>query len=350
MDVIRLLSMLGIVYYHMVISLYLCGIRQYESIRPLFENKNMHVATVGVGLFFMISGAGLMLSTKNSAKLNLLDYFKKRVLKILIPFYVVYILFLITFMLLTHQGLSAVYEGNAHPLTFIFTLLGMDAYVSSFGIDTFSLGIGEWFLGALVLMYIIFPILRWGLLKNKWITLGIMTVYYIIILIVYPLFPFANTVPGYVNFLCKVYEFFLGMFLIIVIDQIPQRLRLIISVPLVLLFLFIPVAIPVNQNLLILIENLSFFLFFAGLEGLFNKIPRVINVVVFLCGYSYEFFLIHHKCIDYITLQKIGIPFSNKDILFLFIKEFVVISVLTVVVKIILKIPAYIKKLSLSKK
>ena len=344
MDVIRLLAMVGIVYYHMVFALYQSGIRQLESVRPLFANYNMHVATVGVGLFFMISGAGLMLSTLNDEHLDLKSYYFKRFKKILIPFYLVYVLWLLSFMLLTHQGLDAVYTNNAPAPAFIFTLLGMDAYVASFHIPTFSLGIGEWFLGALVLMYIVFPVLRWGLKKNKWITLGVMTLYYIVILITYRFMPFKEYVPGYVNFTVKVFEFFLGMFIITVIDKIPKYLALGISIPVIIFYLVYPKYLPFNNDLMILTQNLAFFMLFLGLEDVFGRLPKVMKGISFLSGYTYEFFLIHHVVITYMTLQHIGVPFSNKDILVLFVSEFLTVAVLTVVVKGLLGLPGFIKK------
>ena len=345
MDVIRLVSMLGIVYYHMLISLYLTGIRQYESVSPLFENTNIHIAKIAVGLFFMISGAGLMMSYKER-ELKLKDYYLKRFTRILIPFYLVYVLYLITFMLLTHEKLSGIYSKDASPFSFIFTLLGMDAYVSSFGIPTFSLGIGEWFLGALVLMYIVFPILCFGLKKQKWVTLGIMTIYYIVILVTYQYMPYKDIVPGYVNFTCKVYEFFLGMFVVMIIDQINQWVSLGIGTGVIIFALIYPYKIMINENLLVLIVNIAFFMFFMGLEKFFssNKITGVIKAVTYLCGFTYEFFLIHHVVIDYMTLQHIGVPFSNKEIPLLFIQEFLVISVLTVIVKEILRLPKRIKR------
>ena len=343
LDVIRLFSMLGIVYYHMLISLYLCGIRQYDSIRPLFENNNIHIAKICVGLFFMISGAGLMLSTKDK-EFKLKSYYLKRIVRILIPFYLVYILYLVSFMLLTHQRLDAVYSKDASVFSIIFTFLGMDAYVSSFGIPTFSLGIGEWFLGALVMMYIVFPIIRWALLKSKWISLILMSVYYIIILVTYPMMSYAKTVPGYVNFTCKIYEFFLGAFLILIIDRIPKWVSLGVSIPCILFVLLYPGNILINENLLVMLVNVVFFLFFSGVNALFDKIPRVMKIIVFLCGYTYEFFLIHHVVIDYMTLQHIGVPFSNKQIPMLFVQEFLVITILTALVKRILSLPGIIKK------
>lgn len=349
-DVIRFISMAAIVYYHLIITLYLSGIRQLESVSHLYENNNMHIATVGVGLFFMISGAGLMLSTASEDRLNLKKYYLKRFIKVLVPFYVVYLMWLVAFMLLTGEGLSKIYTSGANPLAIIFTLLGMDAYISSFGIATFSLGIGEWFLGALVIIYLLFPLLRWGIRKSKWASLIIATVYFIIIIVIYPIFPFAQRVPGFVNVLCKIYEFFLGMWLITQIDRIPRWLCFAISIPLIGLFLFFPGSIPLNQNLMILIQNLSFFLLFVGLEGVFNKIPRVIKVISFLCGFSYEFYLVHHVIIEYMTLQHIGVPFPNADVLLLFLKELLVITLFAVLVKGILKAPSLIKAKLLVKK
>ena len=344
MDVIRLVSMLTIVFYHMVFALYLVGIRQLESIRFMFENSNIHIAKIGVGLFFMISGAGLMLSTKDKAKLDLKKYYKRRFFRILIPYYLVYILYLIVFMLLTGETLSGIYKQNPSPLSLIFTLLGVDTYLASFGVNTFSLGIGEWFLGALILMYVLFPLLRSALLKHKYISLAVSIVYFAVILITYPYMSYAGTVPGYVNFTCKIMEFFLGMFFITIIDQIPQWLALTVSTPVVIFFLVFPKYIPMNEELKILIVNICFFLFIFGLEKLFNKIPHVMKLVTFLCGYTYEFFLVHHVVINYMTVQHVGVPFSNTDVLILFLQETLVIVLMTLIVKGILALPKLLSK------
>lgn len=344
MDVLRLLCMAGIVFYHMVFALYLKGIRQLDSVSMLFQNSNMHIAKVCVGIFFMISGAGLMLSTLKDEKLDLKSYYKKRFLKILVPFYLVYILYLIAFMYLSGESLSGVYNRVVPPFNIIFTLLGMDAYLSSFGVPTYSLGIGEWFLGALILMYLLFPLLRFALLKNKHVTLFIMAVYYIVTLITYNKLPFALTNPGYVNFTVKIFDFFLGMYLILVIDKIHKWLSLGVTIPVILFYLIYPLPLKINDNLMILMQILSVFLLFYGLENIFAKLPKTMKLVAFLCTYTYEFFLIHHVVVDYMTLQVVGLPFSNLNILMLFAGEIVVISLLTILVKFILDLPALIKK------
>lgn len=330
--------MAGIVYYHLIITLYLKGIRQLDSVSMLFETPNMHIAKVCVGLFFMISGAGLMLSSKDKDDFDLWDYYKKRFFRILVPFYLVYALYLITFICLTGETLSSIYgDRNTHPLSFIFTLLGMDSYLSSFGVPTFALGLGEWFLGALVLMYIVFPLIRWGLIKNKWITFGIACVYYLIILMTYPLMSYANTNPGFVNFTVKIFDFFLGMFLITFVEKIKKWVCFGVGLPVFIFFLVYPTRLPIDDSLMILIQITSLFLIFWGLEGVLCKFNRFNKVVSFLCKYTYEFFLVHHFIIDYMTLQVVGRPFNNADILKLFLMEIAVVSIVTVLIKLILK-------------
>ncbi|MCR4788462.1 MAG: acyltransferase [Lachnospiraceae bacterium] len=344
MDVLRLLSMAGIVYYHMIVTLYLKGIRQLDSVSVLFQNSNMHVAKVCVGLFFMMSGAGLMLSVKDSENFSLKEYYKKRFFKILVPFYIVYILYLVTFICLTGEKLSAIYDRKVYPVCIIFTLLGMDSYLGSFGVPTYALGIGEWFLGALVMMYIIFPLLRWALLKNKWITLGLATVYYAVILITYPNMSYALTNPGYVNFTVKVFDFFLGMFLVLILDKIPKRSSFAVSACVFLFFLLYPEPLPINDSIMIVLQILSIFLMFNALEGFFTRFPRTMKVIKVLCSYTYIFFLVHHVIIDYMTLQVVGLPYTNADILRLFFFEFLVISIVTFVIKKLTELPSFIKK------
>ncbi len=347
MDVLRLLAMAGIVYYHMVVALYLKGIRQLESVSVLYENSNMHIAKVCVGLFFMMSGAGLMLSSKERSDFSLKEYYKSRFIKILIPFYVVYALYLVTFIALTGETLSSIYQRKVYPVCFIFTILGMDSYLSSYGVPTYALGIGEWFLGALVMMYIIFPFLRWALLKNKWITLGVSVAYYIVILLTYPYMSYAATNPGFVNFTVKVFDFFMGMFLVTVLERIPKRSFMAVCGCIMLFFVFWPNRLPIDDSLMILIQIVSIFLIFNGLEGLFSKVPKVMKAVALLCSYTYVFFLVHHVIIDYMTLQVVGRPYSNIDILKLFLAEFVVISTVTFVIKNLIslceKLPSLIK-------
>ena len=169
--------MFAIVFYHMVFTLYLYGIRQHDSIKFLFSNANMHIAKVGV-----------------TGHLSLPHPFAERHLK---------------------------------PYSFLFTLFGMDSYVDSFGIPSCSLGIGEWFLGCLIMMYVLFPLLRILIIKRPYMTFAIATLYYALMIDKYYDFKLLSTVPMFTNFTIKIYDFILGMFIARILVRIPPKAAII---------------------------------------------------------------------------------------------------------------------------
>lgn len=61
---------------------------------------------------------------------------------------------------------------------FVLTLIGMDGYLSEYGSGFYVLG--EWFLGFIVLFYIIFPLLRYLLKKNELVMWIIVLALYVI--------------------------------------------------------------------------------------------------------------------------------------------------------------------------
>ncbi len=332
MSILRVLSMVSIVFYHMLITLYIYGIRQLDSISIFFENANMHIAKVGVCLFFMLSGAGLMLSSKDQS-FNLKDFYFKRFKKILIPFYVVYVCYF-TFLVITHHILlSNPFEGKElKPYSFIFSLLGMDAYLENFRIPTCSLGIGEWFLGCLMLIYIVYPILRACMLKNKYITILIATIYYVLMNVFYSNIQIFKNVPMYTNAAIKIYDFILGMFLVLVLESIPKFIYYIAFI-FNLFFIVYPDTLPGVDSFQIPIHGLLAFLIFAYFEKIFNKHPKVIRGFDILATYSYEYFLIHHFVI--LHLSKIGqnTEFGNSKLLILFGGEILLTTILTIILK-----------------
>ncbi len=335
MNVLRVLSMFTIVFYHMLITLYIYGIRQLDSISFFFENKNMHIAKIGVCLFFMLSGAGLILSSKDGS-FNVKEFYIKRFKKILIPFYIVYACYFL-FLLLTSQiSLSNTFAGkDIKPYSFIFTLLGMDAYLENFGIATCSLGIGEWFLGCLIFIYLLYPLLRMAMLKNKFVTIILATVYYIIMIIVYNNIPLFSGVPMYMNMVIKIYDFILGMFLILIIDELP-RVTLYISIIINLFFVLCPVTLPGVDSFQIPIQCVTIFIIFAHLEKIFEKANGLMKFIDLLAAFSYEYFLFHHCVILHLSTFGQNIAFSNINILVLFAGEVLITAILAYVLKFII--------------
>ncbi len=326
MDVLRLLSMVAIVFYHMVIQLGITGIRQIEATRVFYANKNMHIATVGVGLFFLLSGAGLMLAYGKDAKFSAVSFFKRRFFKILIPFYLVYAYRILLGVLCTGKKLAVFFPPERTPWRFIFTILGVDTYLSNFGVETYSLGIGEWFLGCLLLMYLLFPLLRWCMIRKPHL-MGIAAVIYLLVTVfTYSMTPYADVAP-FINFTVKIFDFVAGMYLGMIRFRIPKwMLPLCLAVQ--AFYIFYPAYLSTPECLNIALQFLSAFVLFRFLEPVFEKLPHFMKAVRFLCGFTYPYFLVHHLVIDLLTSRLVGLPTTNADLALLFLSEILVTSLL----------------------
>jgi peptidoglycan/LPS O-acetylase OafA/YrhL len=140
LDFIRCMATIQIVLFH-----YVCATQLPNKYVLLWGRE-------GVALFFMISGCGLV--NKYYYNLSVLDFYKRRFLGIIIPFWVAYI-----------GAFIWKYFGNGFHTVFnqipiengIYTLIGVDGFLSVCGIPTFYL-IGEWYMGALMIVYLFFPL------------------------------------------------------------------------------------------------------------------------------------------------------------------------------------------------
>lgn len=92
-------------------------------------------------------------------------FYKKRFIRILIPFYITYLSYFIY-----KAGTTGSFTSFFPPETSAWKIIlhsseWMNGTVST-EFHTFSLGIGEWFLGALIILYLLFPLLRFLMKKN----------------------------------------------------------------------------------------------------------------------------------------------------------------------------------------
>ena len=196
LDFIRVLSMFMIVTYHFYAHFPENNINGFNTI---FSNGKWGL--IGVALFFMISGASLMYNYQD--KLDIKQYAQKRFLGIYPMFWIAYIL---VFIYLFYQTKANIWGLPAYNM--IPTLFAMDGYLRPY-IDTFYL-IGEWFLGCIVLIYAVFPILRQCVKKYPKITFVITTILNLIVL-----FFIKNAkMPINQNFIVSLYSFLLGMYVI----------------------------------------------------------------------------------------------------------------------------------------
>lgn len=283
-DVLRICSLLLIFLYHFMVEIEAGDWFYLSAVGISYENQNLHMAKVGVTLFFMISGFGLMHS--NRQNFDGKTYWKKRFIRILIPYYVVFGLVFLGRKIMTS---GSVWEESIPIWHFLFTLLGLDGYLKEFGVSTYHLGVGEWFIGCLILMYLVFPLLRKALLKKADLTIFLAAVIYLIYVFFY-----RGIVPSHYAFVIKLYEFFLGMYLAVRLEKTSEKQALIFGV-LALVLLFLPWTLPLKSDYRNTIFCLLVFLFVFHMEN--TRVLKNIcknKMVGKLSQYSYEIFLVHH--------------------------------------------------------
>lgn len=182
-DLLRCISFCFIIFYHMISQLYFSRLFPLDKVLPFYENDNMNIAMLGVAVFFILSGAGLAYSTGENFDIR--RFYKKRFIRILIPFYITYISYFI-YKAGTTGSFTSFFPPETSAWKIIFTFFGMDEWISQHGIHTFSLGIGEWFLGALIILYLLFPLLRFLMKKNPCLFFIGSTCIYLLLLFYYP--------------------------------------------------------------------------------------------------------------------------------------------------------------------
>lgn len=118
----------------------------------------IYVGDLGVSLFLIISGAALMY-VYEEGKLDLKLFYKKRFMAIYPMFWIAYIVAVIPKL--------AVWRNMGYGLNWkiLITFIGMDGYLSEY-VSAFYI-LGEWFLGFIVIFYVIFPFIRWLMNKNE---------------------------------------------------------------------------------------------------------------------------------------------------------------------------------------
>lgn len=278
---IRFISTFMIIFYH-----FSCALIFYKSdaFCLFYDYANGRFGRVGVALFFMISGSGLLLSSENGFKLG--QYYKKRWHKIYPMFYLCWVPL---YLLLAWKNDGFLFRG--HAWKFLFTLLGMDGYFDT-TIRNYYI-IGEWFLGALIIIYLIFPILR-RIFCSK--ARNLFTIVLFVLCVVNDQVPFWYLLDrewiGY-----DIFAFWIGMYLVVLEQEVCKRKWILcINAALIFLALFVPLPIEFNCDLQVLLLSMNLYCLIMGISSCFLKrdVPSCIHWVNHR---SYPIYLIHHMII-----------------------------------------------------
>lgn len=290
LDFIRALSMIMIVVFHFNVSLGGHHVGIIKIFPDTYTNTNL--GRIGVSLFFIISGVALMFSYQNV--LSIKTYFKKRFIAIYPMFWIAYAaVFLYYFY--KYYTINP-FSPPAAKWTFVLSIIGMDGYYVS-QIPNYYL-VGEWFLGCIIFIYLLFPVLRILMIKYP-VILGIATIIYYFCVV--NLYPFSTPID--MNFLARLPEFLFGMYFVQYIKKV--NIYTFAAAMIINIFFFVkPIPILYMYNITITGISLFFALTFIGQYMKNQKVNAIFSTI---SKYSFVVFLIHH-----VTMEQIVDRFTNK--------------------------------------
>ena len=167
LDLIRAVALFSIlvVHFNAAVTAYFTLPHQlFTSVLPL----GIYLGDFGSSLFFIVSGAALMYTS--CSDVSALAFYRKRAKALYPMFWIAWVLcFSIRF--LTKPGAFA----GAGTASLLLTVLGLDTFALSAGwVGADFACVGEWFLGAILFLYLLFPWLQRALKRRPAVTWAVL--------------------------------------------------------------------------------------------------------------------------------------------------------------------------------
>lgn len=239
----------------------------------------------GVDIFLLVSGLGCYFSFSKTP--SVFQFYKKRFTRIIIPYFL-FVLFygIISVLLLKRDYFIYLYEYSI-----------VSFYISGY--------LSSWFVGAIVVIYLLFPLVYKLSKHGSWLLLLLASMIIIIVLI-----PFWNCLPRNIQVVRELLLSRLPIFLVGVFigDSIYNKKALRIGVMASLVFLIISIILfslnsIFNESEKVLISRLLFLpiSFFGTLlvSNLFNSVSiekyRIHKAFILIGGISFELYLVFER-------------------------------------------------------
>lgn len=267
-DFVRAICAMGIIAYH-----FCCHLPD-DVFKPFYSFMNINWGECIVTIFFVLSGAMLYYNNKEIHSLK--KFYYKRWKSIFPMFYIAY---LTMFLLNVVRYKNVFYKGN--PKSLILSLLGMDGYFL-YRHDNYYI-LGEWFLGAIIILYMLYPILLWLLHKSE-IFLGLI----VLALYLWQINTNIFIIDSFRNIFSCLISFTIGMLIIshnILNKNIVQWM---------LGIMIICTVIPLNSNIKVHIVGVCLFFVLNWCGKWLMNTPVLKIFFLKLSQLSYAIFLLQH--------------------------------------------------------
>lgn len=277
-DFIRAVCALGIIIFH--ISCY----SSEDAPKVLYQHANGSFGVVFVAVFFTVSGGVLYHNYQEVTDLR--QFYFKRWKSIFPMFYVTWGYFYLKNVLIFGD---LFYHGR--PLTMLLTVFGMDGYFSYRGLNYYL--VGEWFLGAIVWLYVLYPLFVKLINRFGWkVLFGIVPLW------IWQIETDLFTISSACNLIHCSSLFMIGM---LVFKYRVYRMKPIfwISAAVSIFLLFVP--IPGRGLYMNIVLGISVFFVLFAMGELLMKVPVLRNGISFVSGLTFSMFLVQNKVGSYIV-------------------------------------------------
>lgn len=230
-----------------------------------------------------------MYTYEDDQTLSLKTFYYRRA-KALYPSF--WLAFIIAYVYL-HLHNVCTFDFSAHPERILLSVIGMDGYCSLWGVQTFYI-LGEWFLGLIILFYLVFPILRIGVKKHPAFTTLVIMLLYIGTNVTFPLFPHPTTAVADLVLTVRLPELLFGMLFIRYIKTVPKW-----AIGLSITYLITQQVVqPLKDSWAVTLVGIAMYFLLVALAQCVVKIKPAEATFRFLSRISYEIFLVHHVIIQ----------------------------------------------------
>lgn len=286
-----------------------------------YEPFGVYIGNLGVSLFLIISGAALMM-TYGGPRLDLRVFYWKRFKGIYPMFWTAWILGTLYFFL-ANQGVA---RNHAPTRTFLFTFFGVDGMAANFHIQTMYL-LGEWFLGFIVLFYIVFPLLRWAVMTYPKTTAAAIFVIYAVTFVLLNEIP--HSFPNLIVLPLRLPELAFGMYFVRYVHRLPTWAILPWVLPCACVLIISARRPLLNEDFATPFVGVACF-FILAMAARYLDVGPVREPVALIAKYSYPIFLVHHVVIMKIFESTDTRAFSTLQLYMLFAAMSIIVFGLSV--------------------
>lgn len=265
---------------------------------------DMYLGTIGVNLFFTISGAMLMYTYIKRGPEPLIKFYKRR-------FTTIYPMYWIAFFFATCVSFLVFRRMPSDNIFWIINdIIGFSGYLYTLGFTPLGFyQLGEWFLAVIICLYILAPILLWVTDKYTKRAMGLCFIIYAVLIKMGVHDQFV---------LMYVPNMLVGMVLIKFKENF-NFIATIISLVIMLLIYAVRDIIGLKDSVYIFLESICIYVILGYLGAYIEKNFVAAKITRWIAKYSYPIFLVHHRLITLLCLRFDLSILGKRDIWLLFI-------------------------------